>query len=461
MTFHRCGHGPFGRIRLRRATGLATAAVLATGAGALALGGTANAAAPNVYNLTAEAVALDSTTNDPGIPLGIPFVVGTYGAASRLTSNGESVADAGAPYSPLIYSLPSTGNGIASSSFGFGFPTVPTFPGYVVAKDPVAPSAAQNAGGYDITATAEPGSSTGRVGLGGQAATSKENNLFAHATTTAGEDGVLSSAAAGAHALTFDGIIDIANVSTRATLTDDGLGNAVPTVSTDLGTITFAGLHSGLTSAGLGALGTEPTPITTENLDAINAALEPAGISLSYLPTSYTYTDSSTSTGPTPDPKKEVAGLTSGALRVVLTNTSDRGTTTETLTIGRVHLTAVSSSVGGTAGGVGTPAAAATDTTTPAAEAGVGLTGPAAVAPGIDLAGAAAGALPSASLLAGTGSAVADGLPVQQFLPATAASLLPEGTSDLGSAYLALAAVAVAAGVGAQAVRVYAGRGRG
>ena len=445
--------------RTVRATSLAAAAVLATGVGALAFSGTASAVAPDVYNLTAEAVALNSTTNDPGIPLGIPFVIGSYGASSRLTSNGESLADAGAPYSPLIYSLPSTGNGIVSSSTGgVGFPTVPTFPGYVVAKDPVAPSATQNAGGYDLTATAEPKAATGKVGLGTQAATSKENNLFAYATTTAGEDGVLSSAAAGAHALTLDGIVDILNVSTRASLVDDGFGGITPNVTTDLGTISFAGLSTGLTGNGVGALGTEPTPITTENIDQLNAALEPAGISLAYLPTSFTYTDGSTSSGAAPNPKKEVAGLTSGALRVVLSNTSDRGTTTETLTLGRVHLTAVSSSSGAAgsapaavAGATGTGAAGSTPT-------GVDAAGIAAA--GVDLAGTGAGTLPGSSLLAGAGSVVADGLPVQTFLPATASSLLPEGTSDLGSSYLALAAVAALGLLGAQAVRLLAGRGR-
>lgn len=436
-----------------RATSVATVAVLTAGVAAMAFTGTASAAAPDVYNLSAEAVALDSTTNDPGIPLGIPFVVGSYGAASRLTSNGESVADAGAPYSPLIYSLPSTGNGIvASSSGGVGFPTVPTFPGYVVAKDPVAPSATQHAGGYDLTATAEPKAATGQVGLG--AGTAKENNLFAYATSTAGEDGVLSTAAAGAHALNLDGIVDILNVSTHASLVDDGFGGLTPSVTTDLGTISFAGLTTGLTGNGVGALGTEPTPITTENLDALNAALAPSGISLAYLPTSFVYTDGSSSTGATPNAKKDVAGLTSGALRVVLSNTSDRGTTTETLTIGRVHLTAVSSQSGAagssTSGSSVAPAAAGPSTAAGAAN------------PGVDL--AAAGTLPStlggASLLAGAGSAVAGGLPVQNFLPATASSLLPEGTSDLGSSYLVLAAVAALGLLCAQAVRVLAGRGR-
>jgi len=443
--------------RTVRATSLAAAAVLATSVGALAFAGTANAAAPDVFNLSAEAVALDSTTNDPGIPLGIPFVVGSYGAASRLTSNGESVADAGAPYSPLIYSLPSTGNGVVSSSSGgVGFPTVPTVPGYVIAKDPVAPSATQHAGGYDLTATAEPKAATGQVGVG--AGTAKENNLFAYATTTAGEDGVLSTAAAGAHALNLDGIVDILNVSTHASLVDDGFGSLTPNVTTDLGTISFAGLTTGLTGNGVSALGTEPTPISTENLDALNDALASSGISLAYLPTSFTYTDGSTSSGAAPDAKKEVAGLTSGALRIVMTNTSDRGATTETLTVGRVHLTAVSSQSG--AAGTSTAGTSTAGTSTAGTAGAVTPNGaPAVAAAGVDLAGA--GVLPGPGLLTGVGSVVGDTLPVQTFLPATSSfGLLPEGTSDVGSAYLVLAAVAALGVLGAQAVRVLAGRGR-
>jgi hypothetical protein len=454
MSSHRLSRPSHLGRRLFRATNFTAVAVLAVSGSALAFSGTASAAAPEVYDLTAQAVALDSTTNDPGIPLGIPFVVGSYGAASHLNSNGESVADAGAPYSPLIYSLPSTGNGVASSSFGFGFPTVPTFPGYVIAKDPVAPTASQNAGGYDLTATADPSAAIGRVGLGVQAATSKENNFFAYAISTAGEDGVLSSAAAGVHALTLDGIIDIANVSTHASLTGDGYGGMIPSVSTDLGTISFAGLTTGLTGAGATAFGTEPTPISVENLDALNAALEPSGISLTYLPTSFTYSDGSTTTGPTADPKKKVSGLTSGALRVVMSNTSDRGTTTETITIGRVQLTAVNSSfnAGGSAGAA----------TAGAAGGAAGTVNPGSTASGVDLAGTPAVlpvTAPGAGLLTGTGSIVAGALPVQTLLPATFGSVLPEGTSDLGSAYLVLAAVAAAALVGGQAVRLLAVRG--
>ncbi len=145
--------------RAVRATSLTAAAVLTLSASALVWSSTASAAAPDIYDMSAEAVALQTTFTDPSVPLGIPFSVGSYGASSILNSNGESSADAGAPYSPLVSSLPNTGNGVAQSTFGTGLPVVPTFPGYVSAKDPVLPSNKQNAGGYELVAERRAGAS--------------------------------------------------------------------------------------------------------------------------------------------------------------------------------------------------------------------------------------------------------------------------------------------------------------
>src|ERR1700709_2690555 len=103
-----------------------SAAVVSVGAGVLGLAGTAEARAPldaggtRIFDLSAEAVAVQSTATDPGAPFGIPLSAGSYGASSVLTSNGESTADSGAPYSPLVFSLPNTGNGLFQGSFGFG-----------------------------------------------------------------------------------------------------------------------------------------------------------------------------------------------------------------------------------------------------------------------------------------------------------------------------------------------------
>ncbi len=439
--------------RVVRATSLIAAAVLTLSASALIWSGTASAAAPDIYDLTAEAVALQSTFTDPGVPLGIPFSYGSYGASSTLNSNGESSADAGAPYSPLVSSLPRTGNGVAQSTFGAGLPVVPTLPGYVSAKDPVLPSDTQNAGGYELVANAVRGKATGKVGIGGQSATSAENNAFALATSVAGEDGLFTEGTAGVHALTFDGILDLGNVSSYASLTRDGSGKTKPVTRTNLGTISFAGLTSGATGAGFSALGSAPTPLSVDGLDALNGALKPAGISVTYLPEIYAYTDGSTSTGPEVNAKKDVSGVMSGALRLFFSNTSERGTTTETITVGRVSLTATSTAPSSADTGAALPSNTSARPSTEAA----GL--PAVVD------AAAGGVVPvdAGALLPNTAdvpTAVGRQLPPQRLLPAGLSTIAPEGITDVGSLYLIIAVAAGSALTGAQVVRVLAVRAR-
>ena len=422
---------------------LTAALALALGIGSLAGTGTASAGT-YVYDLGAEAVAVQSTFTDPNVPLGLPFSVGSYGASSQLDSNGESQADAGAPYSPLVSTLPNTGNGIAQSTFGYGLPVVPAFPGYVNAKDPVLPRSTQNAGGYELIATALPRQATGTVSLGGQAATSEENNAFAVANSLATDDHVFTEAAAGVHALTLSGILDVFNVSSYASLTQNAGGAIVPVTTTNLGTISLAGLMSGLTGDGVTAFGSEPTPLDVDGLAALNEALKPAGITLTYLPQEYRYTDGSTST--TLDDRKSVAGLTSGALRIFLTTGSDRGTTTETITLGRVEVSAAGNVLGGGTAGAGAGAVVGGGSGTAASP----VDG--ATLPGADLA-----AVPGAGVT--PGGAPNGPVPTQNFAPAAAAgTFLDEGTTSFESFYLFLAAAGGIALIGSQVVRVLAVR---
>jgi hypothetical protein len=332
-------------------------ASLVAGAGVLLWSGTASAdpgSSPTtdtqVFDLASEAVALQSTATDPAVPLGLPFSVGSYGASSILSSNGDSKADAGAPYSPLVSSLPSTGNGVAQSSFGAALPVVPSFPGYVSASDSVKPLTKQTAGGYELEARAEPDEASGTVSIGGQAATSPENNAFAYSDSRKGLDGtVITTGSAGVHALTLGGIMDLANVSSYASMTFDSTGKPVPATRTLLGTISFAGLTSGVTGDGISGFGSAPTPISPDGFAALNSALAPAGFVLSYVPETYRYTDGSTSIGPKVDTKRTVSGLTSGALRIRFSNTSARGVSTETITVGQVSIDATNAEISGAA----------------------------------------------------------------------------------------------------------------
>jgi hypothetical protein len=429
-----------------------SAATAFVGAGVLGIAGTARAQAPQsgtrIYDLGAEAVAVQSTATDPGAPFGIPLSVGSYGASSVLNSNGESTADSGAPYSPLVFSLPNTGNGVFQGSFGFGLPVVPTFPGYVSAKDPVLPTAQQNAGGYQLDATAAPQHAHGDVSMGGQAATSAENNAFAFANSVVTDDSVLSEGGAGLHALTLGGILDLANVSSHASLTKTDGGRAVPTTRTDLGTVTFAGLHSGLSKDGFSVLGSGPVPLSVASLGALNDALKPAGIRFTYLPEVYTYTDGSTSSGADADGKREIAGITSGALQIFLTNTSDRGTTTDTVTIGRVAVGAISSTVGGgaadsadgaSAGSASTPGVATVSPRTDSS--------PSAVAPaGVDPVG---GTPPTDHFVAG------GRIPTRTFLPvAVTGQLDGQGATSFRSSYLLVVLAGAGVLIGGRLVRV-------
>jgi hypothetical protein len=445
------------QILTARGITLAAVTCMALGAAPLAWPGTASAGAPTdqIFDLSAQAVAVDSTTTDPAIPLNLPFSVGSYGASSYLNSNGESTSDAGAPYSPLISSLPSTGNGLAQSSFGASLPVVPKFPGYVSAKEPLAPISKQNAGGYELIATATPTDARGTTSMGGQASVSDQNNAFAMAHSALDGDGdVISEGVAGVHALTLGGILDIANFSSYASLAAGPDGKPTPRTTTSLGTITFAELSSGLTGRGFTVAGSTPTPISTDGLAAINERLMPAGITLTYLPEIYTYTDGTGSTGPTVNPNKTVSGLTSGAVQIFITNTSDRGTTTETITVGRVSVNATTRSpasdssgtdIGAAGTGFHTPRAGAAD-----ADPGVGAVAahPPGSGAGLDVAAATP---PGGTVEAGTTT------PVTTFLPAVALKVISDGTTSFESSYLLLVGVAVALLAG-RVVRILAAR---
>jgi hypothetical protein len=52
--------------------------------------------------------------------------------------------------------------------------------------------------------------------------------------------------------------------------------------------------------------------------------LKPAGITLTYLPETSTYTDGSSGTGPMVDEKKTVSGVVAGALQIFCQRASTR-----------------------------------------------------------------------------------------------------------------------------------------
>jgi hypothetical protein len=315
---------------------LAGLVFLSTGASARADAGTAM----GPVAMTAQAVALQTVYQSLSVPFGLPFAVGSYGASAGVDAGG-STSDAGAPYSPLVSSLPSAGNGVAGT-MGYSLPVVPTFPGYVSAQYPSSPIAEQKAGGYELTASTGATEAEGRASIGAERDLSDRNNLFALAHTM-NKDGTVSvDADAGAVALNLPGILDLANSSSQIHVTRaDGDAHPTFTSTTSLGTITFAGTTSGVTGNGSQVAGAKSTPINVDALPGINKALEPTGVSLSYLPSSFIYTDGTFSTGEKPEPKKTVRGLTSGALQILYQkDIQGQGPTMERITVGQVSVTA-------------------------------------------------------------------------------------------------------------------------
>lgn len=320
--------------------------VPAVAAAVLALPGSASAdpgaptAPGGTYTLAAQAVALDSTFTFSSVPFGIPLSNGSYGASAALDSLGASRSDAGAPYAPLLFTLPQTGNGAAQSLFKASLPVVPRLPGYVSAQFPLDENDEQNAGGYVLTAEARERKAIGQVSIGGQSAMASQNNVFATASSLIGDDGVARVVgAAGASALSLKGIFDLANVSSA--LQVQQRPGAAPEVSgtNNFGTITFAGLTSGITGNKVTFLGSSSQPLSTNSVDSLNAALKPAGVHLAFLPQKLTYTDGSTSTGSTVAKGKTLQGVDSGALQISMTgDVPSQGPTTETITVGQVHV---------------------------------------------------------------------------------------------------------------------------
>ena len=199
------------------------------------------------------------------------------------------MADAGAPYSPSVASLPGTVNGIGDGNV----PPLPPIPGYVSASYPSTPTNNQTQGGYQIASSASANSAKGTVSLGVQPSGSQNSTFFASAETTANGDGsVTVDASAGMDALDFGQLFDLGNVSSTMSMTQQSNQQPTVTSQTNLGTITLLGQASGLNAAGVSALG-EGTPIDINSavLGALNSLLSGAGIKFTYLPETFTYTD--------------------------------------------------------------------------------------------------------------------------------------------------------------------------
>lgn len=410
---------------MNRADGL-TAHQLAT-RGALAGGlvaalclpflGSARAAEanPNDYQLSAESQSLQVTVIDPGAPLIQKYDASPYGASAALTSLGTSAADAGAPYSPVVAALPGTISGLGGATGQF--PPVPPFPGYVYSSYPVRDTDRQAQGIYTISAISEENRSEGFVAMG-SSAPGDASTLFSAATAQANDDGtVIVAGRSGIDRITLAGILDIANVSSLASITKSASRPADYVTTTNLGAVT-------LDSAKLDLAGqAQQQQLSPAIISGLNTVLAPAGITLTYLPARYVFADGSTSSAP--DAGKAIQAVESAALRIDVAQTVEgQGTIVTRLTLGRVLVAATNEAIGllspSAAGG-----APSTGAGTPVLDSAGGL----GVAPGtVD------GVVPVAPPLETTGNA----------LPAVLSGQLPLGPSGR-TLYLVLALAGLAA----------------
>ena len=415
---------------------------------------TTAASNPNTYNLSALANALDVLVTDPSAPLSgdLAYELGPWGASSTIDSLGESMADAGAPYSPSVASLPGTVNGIGDGNV----PPLPPIPGYVSASYPSTPTNNQTQGGYQIASSASANSAKGTVSLGVQPSGSQNSTFFASAETTANGDGsVTVDASAGMDALDFGQLFDLGNVSSTMSMTQQSNQEPTVTSQTNLGTITLLGQASGLNAVGVSALG-EGTPIDINSavLGALNSLLSGAGIKFTYVPETFTYTDGSSSSGSSPETGKTLQSIDSGALQVTETqNLPSQGLTTVSLTLGRVYVSTTDTpGIGpttgnsGTIGNTGSTGSGAT-TTTASTSAPVGNTGTV----------SGASVLPSSSSGTPGSSPPSSATTPSRTLQTSPAFAVEEGP-PAQSLYLVLVLGALAMLLGAQAVRYLAVR---
>jgi hypothetical protein len=324
------------------------------------------------FSLAAEADGLNVEVGFPGeLPLVQTVAASPWGASAVLDSLGGSSAAAGTPYSPFLYSLPGTINGLGSGQT----PPLPQAPGEVSTSYPTTPTASEAVGPYNLSAKSGPDHSSGAVADGANPPGSSNTTVFANADAIANSDNTVeASATAGVDLFDLGGVLDIGKVASFETIKESRSQRPIVTGSTDLGVATLLGSGTGVSNNNVVIPGgsSVPIPLSTAVMPTLNAALQPAGISLTYIPQSFKYTDGSSSTGGSPIPTKTLQSVDSGALQVAVTRSiPGQATLTITYTLGRVFVSATS-----------TAGLAASNPITPTGGGGLTSGAPATTAPG-------------------------------------------------------------------------------
>jgi hypothetical protein len=284
-------------------------------------------AGAGIYDIKVESSGMDFHINDPNLVLQPDVEVGPYAAAAALDNVGRSTATAGAPeLGDYVGPLFGHFNGLGAGQI----PPFPPVPGEVRSSYPGQPSGSQENHGYSIEANSTQNESKAAVNLGPMAPGANNATLFSFADAAVDNSGVLNAVgASGVDLLNFGNVLDIANVSSRISMTDPGVGDAKYVTTTDVGTITVSGQKFGLDQNGLTTGGTS-TGSSADQVNKATEALKQAGLSIRYIPSTVTY-DAAT---------HAVQSMESGAVAVSYQHdVPSQGLTTTTFTLGYVALT--------------------------------------------------------------------------------------------------------------------------
>jgi hypothetical protein len=293
----------------------------------------------NTYQVSAEGDGAFVVLDDGSLPLVSQVAFGPYTAQATTSSLGGSSGFAGFPYAgPIFQSISGTVNGVGAGKV----PPLPPLPGYVTSSYPATPNGSQSLGPYVLSSQSTQQSATSQAGFGLSAGTNNQPQIFSTAKTVANDDGsVTATATAGIDAINL-GPIDLLNISSTAKITEQGSKDPTVSVSTDMGTITVAGIKVGVDQGGLKILGANLGLPVAQALQLINNVLGQGGLTMKFLPSVTTYAPGS----------KTVQSVTSAALEVSETRViPSQGKVTVSYTFGRTTVSATNAASAGDTGG--------------------------------------------------------------------------------------------------------------
>lgn len=244
---------------------------------------------PDTFTISARADGLLVELYLPQTPL-----IGTGGglvdlssasAQSLVNSLGRSTAYAGAPYpGEIIVGVPGLINGLGAG----GLPPAPDYPLYVNSDFPAEPARRAEFGPYVLEAASESLTSGSSVEAGGSSGTVALGAISATAESFIDEESglLVAEATSTVDPIAIGDLLSVGRIETRVRM--EARPGELPEVmsSTDLGTITVAGIKVGLTDLGLELAG----PLPGVGTGALTGLLSAADIEIEIVPAVQTET---------------------------------------------------------------------------------------------------------------------------------------------------------------------------